>query len=353
LEAMPDDVASWESVSEGLRRQDRVVHGVESIAELVRATRDEHRVPALAFGVFREGSVLHEQLLGVADIAKLTPLGENPIFRAGSVNKVITSLAILRLVQAGALALDDPVSEHLRAFVLEPFDPADPPITLRHVLSHVAGLPRHQGDPRAGSLAEMVGGALRAVAPPAQRRVYSNIGFGMLGQLIEDVTGMPYRDRVASDVFEPLGMTRSSISADGAAATVVGYQGVGDLLYPVRPEAVVEEGAGAMCTTLADLARLATMLCRAGEGFLDRSLLDEAMTPSPVPRDDGPPGGLGFALFEIDREPIVWHNGGLAGWKAAWYVAPRRDVAVIGLASRFDAPLDRLARQVLTDVLGS
>lgn len=349
---VPDASWSWTAHADEIRGCDRSDPILATVDALARSFRDEHRVPALALSVTHAGTVVHEQRLGTRTLSEPEPLGEHERFRLGSITKVVTALGVLRLVQECALDLDDPVSDHLRSVEVRPSATTDAPITVRHVLAHSAGFPRSAGDPAAATFVEMVAGSVQAAAPPGTRKLYSNLGFGLLGQLLTDVTGVAYATFLRDEVLEPTGMLDGSIDPDGASVSWAGTDGVADVLFEVDPQRVADEAAGALCGSLRDLRALGSMILADGEGLLDPQLLAAALAPASAPDPDGGPrSGLGFALTEVGGHRTVWHNGGLSGWEAAWYVVPDRGLVVVAAANRFTGSLDHLVRSVIMDGL--
>ncbi|HEY5230133.1 MAG TPA: serine hydrolase domain-containing protein, partial [Galbitalea sp.] len=116
-----------------------------------------------------------------------------------SVTKLITTLCVLRLVDQGEIALDEPVGP--------------PESTVRHLLAHASGLGFDEG---------------AAISKPERRRVYSNAGFDLLGALVSERSGTPFARYVAEAVFEPLGMQASRIEGTPSAG------GVGPLVDLLR-----------------------------------------------------------------------------------------------------------------------
>jgi len=148
-----------------------------------RIARILHRWSAvgLAVGVVSNGSLASFSAHGVADIVERTPITEDTVFRIASITKTVTAVSVLQLWEQGQVDLDAPANEYLRAYRLVPADPGWRPATLRHLLTHTAGIPevvpaRGALRPDFGesvalgerlpSLAEHYRGRLRLVAEP-------------------------------------------------------------------------------------------------------------------------------------------------------------------------------------------
>src|SRR5690606_22634134 len=99
-------------------------------------------VPGLAYGVVLDGRLLYSGGFGLADLARGVPADARTVFRVASISKSVTALAVLQLRDAGRLELDAPVARYLSELEEQPLPSADAPApTLRHLLTHTAGLP--------------------------------------------------------------------------------------------------------------------------------------------------------------------------------------------------------------------
>ncbi len=168
-------------------------------------------VAGLAVGVVRHGSPAWFHGHGVADVAAGTPIDQDTGFRIASVTKTITAIAVMQLREQGLVDLDAPASAYLNAYRLVPARPGFRPATLRHLLTHTAGVravrepsdllrPALGWGTRAGrpvpSLAGYYRGGLHIDAEPGTKWAYSNHGFATLGQIVEDVSGVPFGRRI-------------------------------------------------------------------------------------------------------------------------------------------------------------
>jgi len=144
-------------------------------------------VPAVAAAIVGPEGVRETRLAGDAEHTSL--------FALASVTKPIVALAALVAAEEGAFELDEPVGRHLAAYASGP----RASVTPRHLLAHASGLPE-SGPAGVPPL------AVELIRPPATRRVYSNEGYAVLGELIAAATGIPHPDYVRQAVFEPLGM---------------------------------------------------------------------------------------------------------------------------------------------------
>lgn len=173
----------------------------------------EGRTPAAAYLQVDAEGLVFERHVGTADLATARPVASDTTMMAYSMSKVITAVAVLQLAGAVVIDLDSPVSQYLPIF------PYGDRVTVRHLLAHRGGLPNpiplrwvhsiaaHGSFDEAGALAAVLRRHPRVRSAPGTQYVYSNIGYWLLGGLVERVTGVPFPVYVTRRIFEPLGLT--------------------------------------------------------------------------------------------------------------------------------------------------
>jgi CubicO group peptidase (beta-lactamase class C family) len=213
--------------------------------------------------VVKDGEVLLQKGYGYADVAKKTPVEpEETLFRPGSVSKLFTWTAVMQQVERGKLDLDADINQYLD-FEIPP-GPAGEPILLRHLLTHTPGFEESlkeliSEDPeRIETLEATVkrwvpGRIFEAGTMPA----YSNYGTGLAGYIVERVSGLSFDDYLDQDIFDPLGMTKSSfrqpLPEPLAAGMSQGYKVASE--KPQGYELINLSPAGSLASTGADMAR--------------------------------------------------------------------------------------------------
>ena len=195
------------------------------------------RVPGLSIAVVGPDGLRWAGGVGLADLATRTPATPHTVYPWFSMTKLVTATAVLQLCERGRLALDAPVARYYAPFgALRPA-PWTAGVTVRHLLSHSAGLPNplplrwvHPADRPGPEPGVFVAGLLarhpRLRSAPGARGAYSNLGYLILGELIAAVAGQPYEDYVREHILVPLGMARTDFRyTDALAATAAtGYQ---------------------------------------------------------------------------------------------------------------------------------
>ena len=197
--------------------------------------------PGAAYVHFRRDSVLHERYTGLADVGSGRPVDARTSFHGFSVTKTMTALAVVQLAQARRIDLDELVRTYL------PSMPYGGDIRVRHLLTHTAGLPNplplswvHPPDEPLDGGAFFAGIFTRHPRTrwaPGERFAYSNLGYVLLGQLIEQVTGKRYEEHITEAIFRPAGITGDELTFTHPPAAVhaTGYLRTPSLLSLVLP----------------------------------------------------------------------------------------------------------------------
>ncbi len=339
--------------------QARPVSGPDSPAnapydEVISALMDRYEVPCGAVAVTREGRLVVARGYGPAEPDGSGVVSPTTLFRIASVSKPVTAVAVMKLVEAGRLGLDDRAFDHL-ADLLPAAGPADRrvrAITIRQLLQHTAGWDREAAfDPmfRPAEAAAAVGAPAPADArtvirymlgqplqhDPGTRHSYSNFGYCVLGRVIEQVTGQPYETWVRESVLAPVGLRRPRLGrsllahrarGEGWYAVPAGRQPV-KACFPLVGELVpapygsfhVEamDAHGGWLFSAVDLVRFALHL----DGRPDPPDLLQATTlatmrrcpPPPLPQEAAAWSGLGFMVRPVGEDANWWHGGSMPG----------------------------------------
>jgi CubicO group peptidase (beta-lactamase class C family) len=295
---------------------------------------------------------------GLADVPSNRSITKDTVFRIGSISKLFTATAVMQLWERGQVDLDAPANDYLRAYRLVPTRPGWRPATLRHLLTHTAGIPEvvyvsdllhpgwgpfmarpAQSSVRAGepmpTLAEYYRGGLRIVAEPGSVFAYSNHGFATLGQIVEDVSGLSLRRYLRRHIFDPLGMA----GTDLARSALIGSRvATGYVLVPRGAMAVPDRdwlgaGAGGTYSSTEDLALFAAALLGGGanaNGVMLRPSTLAMMLEAHYEPDPRLPGmGLGFFRTIAGGHLVVGHEGVLPGFTSELLVCPDEGIAVV------------------------
>jgi CubicO group peptidase (beta-lactamase class C family) len=215
-----------------------VSHLTASVQQLVS---DAH-IPGLAIAVASDDQATTGITAGVRNSLGRTAVDPHTIFAAASLSKPLFAYGVLRLVDAGKLSLDTPLSQHVPDYV--PNDPQAAAITVRHVLSHTSGLPNWRS----------VDLPLKTYFVPGERFSYSGEGFVWLQRVVEAVTGEDLNTTLGRLIFEPLGMHRSSYVWQSAFETNYADPHDADEVPAPKIKPSVPDSASSLQTTADDYA---------------------------------------------------------------------------------------------------
>ncbi len=309
------------------------------------ALHSGHPGPGCAVALVAEGRTARVASHGVRSTITKAPVSAHTAFQIGSLTKVITATAALRVAEAGAFDIDAPVNTYIDWFEAEG-------ITARHLLSHTSGLPGFVDTLPPSRLAVWKVG--RGPTAPPGRFHYSNMGYMALGYAIEAATGTAYPEVVATEVFRPLDMgdATGDVPARPDTASAAGHfrdERTGEYQpFPHRPFVGAHASVRASAS---DMARFLHLLIDGGwadGSFLDSGSLAQLTDPA-VTIDDGPTG-YGMGLFTQGEGPAtLYHGGENEGFESALIIDRQRGIGVVVLVNSFDDPwpLARFALETL------
>ncbi|MQS07227.1 serine hydrolase domain-containing protein, partial [Streptomyces alkaliphilus] len=294
---------------------------------LVPAALESTGIPGAAISVVHDGEVLTARGYGHADTGADggEPLPVDPertLFRVGSVSKLFTATAVMRLVESGDIDLDADVHEYLDFTVPTSFDDD---LTMRHLLTHTPGFEERIADliaPEGSGVdlrAHLVEDPPEQVYRPGTVPAYSNYGAALAGYVVERVGGVPFEEYVRENILEPLGMDSSEFAQPLPEALQDRMaSGYASTTGPAGPfEVVTGPPAGSLTSSATDMTRF--MLAHLGEAGDGPALLTpeslELMHAPGLDADslgtlaEGPRMTLGF--FEEDRNGrrVIGHGG--------------------------------------------
>jgi D-alanyl-D-alanine carboxypeptidase len=308
--------------------------------------RHNHQIPGIAVGIVHNGELIWGKGYGFADLEKRTPVTLDTRFRIASITKSFTAAAIMQLRDAGKLRLDDPVRQSVPWFDLR-YEGA-PEITIRHLLTHTSGLPRdasiaHWTDNVFQSWDEVIRTTRerRPTMPPEQDFSYSNLGYSLLGAVIENVSGEDWEGYIQRHILDPLGMNNTVVALRGHEADVAtGYLRYGDDYS--RQAAPFAETRGfsasaSMASSIRDLAKYAHFHLSLGETpVLSGHSLREMHRVHWLERDWQSGYGLGLRVHRVNEWEISGHGGGYKGYITYFSVCRAHQTAIIALTNAID-----------------
>lgn len=304
------------------------------------------RASGIAAVVIQDGEVILEQGYGFADAAEEVPVDPNTtLFSIGSVSKNFTATAIAQLVERGSIAsFEDPANDYLARFALE--DAGGHPVTILHMLTHRSGLADSiYGLATRREVAAPISAEEVAVRVPVQMRpsgeavIYSNAAFGLLGMMLEDVSGNTLPEHLEANIFEPLGMEHSFVRTSPTIPS--GYADPGQYASDGSRETIAQDWAyhpfiapsAGVVSTARDLARFAQAHLDAEAGLLPDFLGADMARYMHSRLSGNHPAVSGFGLSFVVHErqgSRVFENGGSGpGFQATMIIVPDLDIVLV------------------------
>jgi CubicO group peptidase (beta-lactamase class C family) len=327
---------------------------LDAVGARMKASVNDGNTPSLVAAVGRGDRIIWRAAFGYADRARQIPATAATPYSVASVSKPFTATAVMILHERGLVGLDEPVTRYVgpleRPGVVRPDG-----VTVRRTLRHVAGFPTHyQFFFDDGAVGPLPFGRTLAchgaeVAAPGSRYVYSNLGFGVLSEVVERASGQPYAAFLRRDVLEPLGLAHAGVATaqSPVAGAAVRYGGDG---APLPFYVTDHPGASDVFASADDLVRFG--LFHAGAWSPTRTVLTAASRDAM--QQAGPGGyGLGWNVNpDWNGRRVAWHSGAMPGVSATLWTVPGEGVAVAVLANQFGAPVNQFAGELLAATLG-
>ncbi|MDB4896482.1 MAG: penicillin-binding protein [Firmicutes bacterium] len=352
-----------------------------------------HNIPGLSVGLARHGATVYAQGFGFRNVAEGLPCTPTTVHGIGSITKSMTCVAILQLQERGKLKVTDPVLKYLPEF-RTPDPEHTKKITIHHFMTHSAGLPplptlfpamgrSFRNDPNKKSfpltvdvaqfadintyeelMAHIARTELKILGEPGARFSYSNDGFGLLGCIIERVSGMSYAHFIEENLLKPAGMADSTFDLDKLLS-----HPETTMLYGANPEkqgaveaqpgwwqAPAHLAAGFLRSTVPDMLRYMEIYRTGGMVGSERILSRESVAAMTRPQIQAMPGawyGYGLLVYpEYHGVSIIEHSGGIKGVSAQIACVPEKGITGVALTNVAGAPSPTILHGAINAMLG-
>ncbi len=327
-------------------------------------------IPGLVYGVVRDGKLIHVQGMGVASLQTKAPVEPETFFRIASMTKCVTTLAVLLLRDRGKLSLDAAVADLVPSFAKLKLPTADSrPISLRDLLTHQAGfvtddpwgdrlLPQPLGDFNA-----MLEAGMHFARSPRIDFEYANLGYTLLGRVVEAASGEPYSGFVRREVLQPIAMMQTSFEIDDLPAGTLapGYRRHDDTWSPAEIE---HDGAyGAMAGIVTNAVEYARFVAFMLDAWPPRDGAETEPVARATRRElavlhSGPraptmrkhqgrevwtASAYGYGLVnsaESELGRYLHHRGGLPGYGSHFLFSPETQIGIFSFANRTYAAMN-------------
>jgi CubicO group peptidase (beta-lactamase class C family) len=276
----------------------------QKLDPVIAAQMQKHALPGAAIAIIEGDQIVYLQGYGTCGSGR--PMTPQTRMFIGSTSKSFTALAIAQLVEAGKLELDAPLQTYIPWFRVAD-EEASARITIRHLLQHTSGLSESGYSvilPMEASLEEAVRslGQARLTAPVGTRHQYFNLGYSVLGYLIELSSGETYAGYIQAHILTPLDMNSTTARPRDAHDVAQGYTRLFGFNFPMtQPVPEYAIAAGYIVSTAEDMARYALAMKNGGAGLVSPQMMTQIFTPGQ--------GSYGFGWYIFDDGAKIMHGG--------------------------------------------
>jgi CubicO group peptidase (beta-lactamase class C family) len=294
------------------------------------AQKDFEKLPGITAAVVGDQEVLWSGAFGLANVGEKVKMEPSTLFSICSISKLFTSVAIMKLYDEGKLRLDDRIEDLLPWYDLEQKFPDSGPVTIRSLLTHSSGLPREANFPywtgpdfpfpTSDQVKEELS-EQETLYPASQWFQYSNLGMTLLGEVVEEVSGISYDEYIRNNIIIPLGLT-DTLKRNGEREKVNFFQANG-----IKP-------AAGFTSNVMDLGKFASWQFR-----LMDTTITEILKPSTLKYmhnvhwtdpDWKTTWGLGFMVFkDTDEGKLVGHGGSCPGYRSVLRLDPKSKKGIV------------------------
>jgi CubicO group peptidase (beta-lactamase class C family) len=359
------------------------------LRDLIPKELKRSKAQCASIALIEDQRVIWSAGFGNATTESPTPATDRTLYRIGSITKLFTALAVVRLWEQGKLDLDRPLETYLPEYRmgslqgtgglqatgnLQGTPEGSGKVTPRNLLTHHSGLPRdhfqgtffrnpEEAPARFGQWPQSVAGDNR-IGPADRFFAYSNLGFGLLGNMVAKVSGVPYSEYIQDSLLAPMGMAHSSVLYKPEWDSLLSRTRVDGKEIPGSEINLRNLAAGSVYSSAADLSRFMRMIFAGGVSgpdardsggqtaqrrILARATLDTMLTPqnAAIPADENLNIGLSFFLSKVptvqgDSIRVFNHGGSLPGFESLFIGAPDLKVGMVLLVN--GGPIGELAR---------
>ncbi|MBT3630456.1 MAG: beta-lactamase family protein [Candidatus Marinimicrobia bacterium] len=334
----------------------------KSIKKTIVKKMDAGDFPSLSVAVIEKGKVLWMESFGYADKENKIEATPNTLYTIASISKPITATGVMKLVERGQLDLDVDIQTYLDTLKLEYYSGDSTKISCRNLLTHTSGLPIHfqyfYGNELAAipDLSQSIEQYGIVISPPSSKHDYSNLGYGILGEVITKTTGLSFPEYMEKEVFIPLGMMQTTLDISSKTKNKLAkrYDTSGKLMPFSFSDA---PGSSNVSTTIKDLIHFG--MFHLGTTSEDSLALLSNKTIQSMQEKQFPDNangrntyGLGWFLNDTDyKYKMVYHAGGMDGVDAMIRILPEKEIVVAAISNQYTEYTHELTEQILLQMV--
>jgi CubicO group peptidase (beta-lactamase class C family) len=331
---------------------------IEYVDYQVNKLMKKYDLPSVMVALLDDQEVIYKKAYGFSNIEKKIPATLDTVYKIGSITKLFTGIEIMRMSEEGLIDLDTPINKYLPDFSIKSRFSSSNQVTIRSILAHRSGLPRNDNlllwywDARPDIFSAMTSSLTDSYKafPVGYRYKYSNIGYNILGRIIEVVRGIeppseesaggwPYYMR--DEILIPIGMNNTGFGSDQLLYgrdpelnVAMGYYSENGKTRPHNQFDIINLASGNMQSTMKDMVAFAKYILRIGETDEEQiigkdtlwSMFEQQYTKSRDPNTNG------LAWFTDTRqlgELVVFHDGTNQGFISMIALMPERDLGLV------------------------
>lgn len=298
-----------------------------SIDKQIAEDIEKYHIPAMAVAVVDKDSVLFENTYGNCENADLP-------FIIGSMSKSFTATAIMQLYEQGKIDLESPIDAYIDTSKWFEENTDHSRITVKDLLNHTSGITTYQ-----------TFGSLKSTEQYGSYE-YANANYGLLGLIIEAVSGMSYEQYIEQNIFEPIGMSHSAASLEKSKENglIDGYRNYFGIYVAGKPDypEEIHEGtwtnipAGYLSSSVTDMEKYLQMYLRGGENIVSSESVDRMFYEN-VSDGNGSYYGMGWEYMpDLYSKPIIAHAGLVENYTSNMFILPEKGMAVVVLVNMND-----------------
>jgi beta-lactamase class C len=326
-----------------------VERALKEFEGFIKTAIANRQAPGAAVAIVRDTNIIFLKGYGLRDIRRPDSIDTRTVFRLGSVSKSVTATLVATLVNEGVLHWDDPVIKYLPEFKLKTAE-ATEKLTLRHLLSHTIGLPYHaytimiEDHAPFDTLVDHLKD-LDLVGKPGQVYSYQNVGFSLIGSVIEKATGKKLEEVFIERLFLPLGMKDASASFE----KIMTRRNVAMPHFITRPTAISSTyysvaPAGGLNASIQDMGVWLKALMGNRPGVLPQKELNEIFEPQvqAIARNHyfwqwkrirKSYYGLGWRVIMFNNDTIEYHGGYVNNYRCEVALNRKKKISIAMLVN--------------------
>ena len=339
----------------------------EVLSSEINRILEQTGIPSVSIALLKEDRILWNAAFGHANVRLQVPASPETVYSTGSCFKPITATAVMQLVDAGKIQLDDPINDYLGEHAVNDRSDDGKPVTVRHLLSHYSGLTTEPEAAGGGRGAESVPlwsrsplkplhelpSLLTATSDPGQTFRYSNYGYSLAGLLIERVSGQTYEEYVVDNILKPLGIQERPVvpTPEMIERMALPYRLEQNVAVPEDWHRLDVYPAGDTWLSVPATSKFLLMHLNDGRHDGVRILSKASVEEMRAPQLGGA-SGLDFGIRQHDGSTLITHGGGVPGYstnfildvdsKVGVYVAANATLQIVAV---------RLLAQMSIDLL--